>query len=324
MFRRFHVALFVTTTALALATVACSVLFSTSKEQCSTDGDCQARGGRFANTRCSLANVCVSSEPELPDSGPTDGAPPPIDAASDPLGCANVPLPNPDPSKQVELTIRYVDFSSGAAPVGLGARLCAATDPTCANPRATVQGDGPFDAGPEAGKGFVTTKEGVVTSNVELGFEGFFEVRSSAYAPTIRYSSPPLRNAKNDLDQIILRQSEIDFLSDLALGKANSYDAVGHGLVFLLANDCNRNSLGGVSFSTTATDPLMKLFYVINTSPSITETKTDALGRAGYVNMPPGLHTFTATFADTGKRIGSVRVLVRAGTATTVAVLPSP
>jgi len=323
MFPSSRAAILSTFAMLSLASAACSVLFSTSREQCSTDDDCRARGGGFAGTRCSLANVCVGPNEPGVDAG-TDAFVPPFDAAGDPFACAKIPLPNPDPSKQLDISIRYVDFSSGDAPTGLGVRLCAATDPRCQNPRGTVQGDGPFEAGPDGGTGWVTTKAGSVTSKVELGFEGFFEVKSSVYTPTVRYTSPPLRTPTNELDQIILRQSEVDYLADLALGKPSSYDSVNYGLVFLLANDCNRTSLGNVSFSTTAVDPKMVAFYIINTSPSTTETKTDALGRAGYVNVPPGLHTFTATDADTKKRIGAVRVLVRAGTATTVAVLPSP
>lgn len=325
MLRRSSAAFFATIGALALGSAACSVLFSTNKEQCSTDDDCRARGAGFEGARCSLANVCVRpTDPSVPTDAGTDSPAPPGDSAVDPFACATQPLASPDPSKQVEVAIRYVDFSSGEAPTGVGARLCATSDPTCANPRTTVEGDGPYDAGPEAGKGYVTLKAGSVRSPVEFGFEGFFEVRTNVYAPTVRFTSPPLRLPKNDLDQIILRQSEIDYLADLALGKPASYDSVGHGLVFLLANDCNRTPLGGVSFSTTATDAKMVAFYVINTTPSTTETKTDPLGRAGFVNVPPGLHTFTATDAVTKKRLGSARILVRAGVATTVAVLPSP
>ncbi len=323
MLRRSHATLFITASFLAVSTFACSVFFSTNKEQCATDDDCRGRGAGFAGTRCSLANICVDpKEPVANDAG-IDSAPLAPDSAGDPMACATQPLQSPDPSKQVEVSIRYVDFTSGEAPAEVGVRLCASTDQTCANPRATLEGTA-FDAGPDGGRGFVQARLGTVRATVELGFEGFFEARTDLYTPTVRYTSPPLRAAKTDLDQVILRKAEIDYLADLALGKPQAYDSVGHGLVFLIANDCNRGALGGVSFSTSAVDPTMALFYVINTTPSTTETKTDVLGRGGYVNVPPGLHTFTMSDPVTKKRIGSARIVVRAGTATTVAILPSP
>ena len=66
-------------------------------------------------------------------------------------------------------------------------------------------------------------------------------------------------------------------------------------------------------------------FYIIGSTPEIgADKKTDAFGRGGFINVPGGFHTFTAEWADTKKRIGSTRVFVRNGAATTVAVLPSP
>lgn len=311
----------------ALSSAACSVLFSTDKEQCARDEDCQKLGPGYENAKCTNQSVCVTGVTTPPTDGsppPTDGSTP-VDASNDPFRCQNDPPQNVDTSKQVEVSLRYIDFTSGTAPNNVGARLCATTDPTCQNPRSTLEGEGPFDAGADGGRGYVATKaDGVVSSKVELGFEGFFELKSTAYTPTFRYTSPPLRNPKNTFDQVILRQAEVDFFSDTLIGRSGSYDSVNKGLVFLLATDCNYGSVANISFTTTASDPQMVQFYIVNTTPSTTEKKTDPLGRAGYINIPPGLHTFTATFADTGKKMGSVRALIRAGAATTVSVLPSP
>lgn len=323
MFRRSSHAALALFAVVALSSAACSVVFSTNKEQCSRDEDCTGRGAGFENTKCTLENVCVSGTAPNPTDATTADTTPGVDAARGPFACASDPPTSVDTSKQVDLSIRYIDFTSGLAPANIGARLCAASDPTCANPR-TIEGAGPFDAGPEGGKGYVAAKDGVVTAKPEVGFEGFLELKSTVYTPTFRYTSPPLRDPQNPLDQVILRQAEVDFFADTLIGRAGSYDSVNKGLVFLLATDCNRGSIANISFSTTAVDDKMVQFYIVNTTPSTTETKTDPLGRAGYINIPPGLHTFTATFADTGKKMGSVRVFVRAGAATTVSVLPSP
>ena len=306
---------------IALACGACSVLFSTSKEQCATDDDCRARGAGFQASKCT-DSVCVSSTTVVPqvDAGP-DAAP---DAAVDPFACAKEPAPSPDPNRKVDLSIRYTDFTNGTPPTRTIARLCAQTDSLCNNPRTTLEGNGTADAGPEGGTGFVNPKvDGTVTARVEYGFEGFFELKSADYLPTYRYTSPPLK-ASASFEQLVLRLAELNYLSDAAIGKPNSFDSVGHGVVFVFARDCNQQPLPGVSFSTSASDDLMKLFYIINTTPSITDKQTDSLGRGGYSNVPPGLHTFTAENFATKQRIGSARILVRAGAATTVAILPSP
>jgi hypothetical protein len=319
----------------AVGSAACSLIFGTDELQCSTDADCAARGADFAQLRCSADSICVRASID-PDGGvdatvkdvATDVADAAPDTLVDPFSCSLLSAPNPDPSKQLDVSMRYTDFSTGQPPLNTVARLCAATDPTCQNPRPTLQGAGPGDAGdPEAGGGWVnTTDAGTVTANVELGFEGFLEAHASQYPQTIRSISPALRNPKNEFDQFLLRQSEIKILADQLTHMPNTYDPVGHGLVFVFARDCNNLPIEGASFTTDATDPKMILFYIINSSPSIVDTKTDSLGRAGFLNAPPGIFTFNGFIGEgsSKRRYGSGRVLVRAGANTTVVVMPSP
>lgn len=300
----------------AVACGACSVLFSPSADQCTTDGDCTARGAAFASTHCSADSLCVS----------TVGLDAALDA-DDPLACGKLPAASPDPTKQLDMTMRFTDFSTGLPPENTLVRLCSAIDTNCINARTTLEGDGPGDAGPEGGKGWFKPRAdgGMVSTKIEFGFEGFFEVRAPQYPPSFRSTSPPLRNPTNDFEQLLFRPVELKFLSDELLGPG-SYESVGHGLVFLFARDCNLVPIPGVTFTTSATDPLLQLFYLVNSAPSITDTKSDALGRGGYVNVPPGLHTFSAYFGegDNAKRLGSARMLIRAGAVTTLAVPPSP
>lgn len=313
---------FLATGLIALTSAACSVLFSTSKEQCATDDDCKNRGAGFEGSKCSLDNVCVGGSVVVPgeDASKPDAA---GDAAADPFGCATEPLPSPDPNRKVDVGIRYTDLTNGAPATDIAVRLCAQTDSNCASPRATLTGAGPADGGADAGGGgFVFPKsDGTVTAKVEYGFEGFFEVRDPRFPPTFRYTSPPLKGSIT-FEQILLRPSEITFLVDQAIGRP--YDSVGHGIVFLFARDCFQRPLAGVSFSTTAQDPTMERVYIINTTPSKVDTQTDGLGRGGYLNVPPGIHTFSMEQVATKRRLGSVRVLVRVGAATTVSILPSP
>jgi len=249
-----------------------------------------------------------------------------VDAGDPAFSCANIPPPTPDPTKQVEITMRYVDYSSGKPPLLTMARLCTNTDPNCNTARNLV-GSGVGDAGEDGGTGWaIPNADGTVTATVEYGFEGFFQARSDQYPPTFKSTSPPLRNPKNEIDQLLLRTGEINFLADQLLNKPNAYESVGHGLVFIFARDCQNKALAGVSFTTTAVDPILQPFYVINTAPSIQDTKTDAVGRAGYLNVPPGIHTFTGFIGEgeNKKKYGSGRILVRAGTSTTLTITPSP
>ncbi|MDB4944140.1 MAG: hypothetical protein JWP97_3674 [Labilithrix sp.] len=315
------------------STAACSLLFDTD-DQCSTTQDCVGRGAAFAATQC-VSNVCVSAVAPVDAStiDAHDAAPEAEAAPPDPFACGLLPPPDPDYTHPVTADIRYIDFSSGMPATQVDVRLCASTDALCTNARTTIHatdaggdaGGSGIDGGADGGVGWIApASDGRIIGTVERGFEGFFELRSSVYAPTLRFTSPPLREDVTLFDQILLRPAEIAFLADIATGRKNSYDATTRGLVFTLVRDCNQQPLSNVRFETTSTDPDQFAFYIVNTAPSVEEKKTDATGRGGYANIPPGLHTFTAFFADTGKRIGSTRALVRVGTNTTVSILPSP
>ncbi len=309
---------------MATAMQGCSLFFSASGEQCRSDQDCLARGPGFAGSKCSPDFTCTSDDGGSPVDASTLSDASNADATADPFACASDPIASPDPTRKVNLSIKYLNFTDGLPPNSLAVRLCSQTDPQCNNPRGTLEGNGTADVGADAGSGFVNAKvDGTVTSAVEVGFEGYLEVRSPNIIPAFRYTSPPLKQSTT-FESLVFRPSEVTFLIDSATGKPNSTELQNHGIVFLFARDCNRRPLSGVSFTTTATDPIMQLLYIINTTPSTTERQTDGSGRGGFLNAPPGLHTFTAFFEATKQRIGSVRVFVRAGGATSVDILPSP
>ena len=308
------------TGAVALASGACSLIFATSDEQCTTDADCQRRGSAFATAICA-ANACVTTtapETDASDAGTlTDG-----DVADGPFACALDPPPIPDPNKPVDVVMRFTDFTAGAPVTNANVRLCGVADPACGKPR-TLEGDGASDAGAEAGSGWVLPNTtGEVKAKVEYGFDGFFEVLSPAYAPTYRFTSPALRAPATRFEQLVFTTNEVRFIAELTFGAGALSPE--HGLVFVFARDCFQNPIGGASFRTTALDPLLKSFVIINSTPSIDETTSDGAGRGGFLNVPEGIHTFIA-FHDNGtKKLGSARAFVRKGAVTTVGIAPSP
>lgn len=296
--------MFTGSVAVAFAS-ACSVALAVDEHQCERDADCKARGSAFKNTHCSEQFVCVKNKKTNTN---TDDDPR--------FACANDEPASIDTSREVGVEIRFADSATGSAPSDLAVRLCATTDPNCEAPRSTLSGETS-----DEGDGYVKlSADGALTGTVEYGFEGFFETTGGGYDKTLRYTSPPLSD-DSVFDQILLKSSTIDEFAGL-LGSEFKRDT--HGLVFVLAHDCERAALSGVRFTVDNEDDSTVPFYVINTAPSTTADKTDALGRAGFLNVPPGITLFTAEWADTGEPIGSASVVVRAGAVTTVAVLPSP
>ncbi len=304
----------------ANAVVACSLLYPADAEPCAVDGDCTRRGAAFAGFTCA-ANLCVAPSDATVDAG-TDA-----DAGEDPFACGKLPPVDPDPTKPVDLGMTFVDFSGGEAAKGIEARICANTDPTCASPR-TKSGNPPStldagvnDAGVGGGTGwFFPTADGLVQASVETGFVGFFEVRGGGFVPTIRYISPPLRKSSTDGLQIMLRGGDIGLLA--ALGVGRNYDP-SKGLVFTVVYDCIGNPLPNIRFTASVSDPDMAAFYIYNTAPTAAETKTESTGRGGFLNVPPGFVDFTASYADTGKVLGTTRAIIRGGYATTVLLRPT-
>jgi hypothetical protein len=315
---RRHFAIAVGACFSAASAVSCSMLLSTGN-QCNTTGDCLARGAEFRQTQCSEAKVCVTDVQDA-----SDGASRQDGGAEDPFACGTLPPQSEDFTKSVAVTMHYIDTSGPATLID--ARLCAAKDPLCTNARplrATDAGRDASGSGLDGGAGerwVAPGNDGVLLATVEKGFEGFFEVRTKEYAPALRFTSPPLRNSTNNFEQTLLRPFEISTLASLV---GRNYDASTRGLVFVFARDCNQQPLANMRFTTSTEDPTQFGFYIVNSTPSITDGKTDGTGRGGFANMKEGLHTFTAEFADTGKRLGSARALVRVGTNTTISILPS-
>lgn len=305
---------------LAVASGACSLIYSTSKDQCATDDDCHARGAGFEALICS-ESVCVTPpgpasdaavDALIADAADTDG----------PFSCALLPPPIPDPNRPLDVLMRFTDFTAGAPVTNANVRLCGVADPACGKPRELV-GSGPGDAGDEAGAGWVMpTDAGHVTAKVEYGFDGFFEVLSPQYAPTYRFTAPPLRAPATTFDQLVFTTPEVRYIAELTFGQGALSPE--HGLVFVFARDCFQNPVGGASFRTTALDPLLKPFVIINSTPSADEANSDGAGRGGFLNVPEGIHTFIAFYENGTKKLGSARAFVRKGSVTTVGIAPSP
>ena len=79
----------------------------------------------------------------------------------------------------------------------------------------------------------------------------------------------------------------------------------------------------GVHIWSADSDANTRAFYVIQKIPTATATVTDASGQGGFINLRAGSASISGTLSD-GTKIGTVTILVRAGTITYTNMLPSP
>ncbi len=105
---------------------------------------------------------------------------------------------------------------------------------------------------------------------------------------------------------------------------APSFDAgSGTGVIFASAYDCHDRFASGVKFHLSNYGGQTEQFYAVGTAeaPSIstTATQTNVVGAGGFVNVPQGSVTVTATVdlpGSPGTMLGSVTVAVVPASAT--------
>lgn len=92
-------------------------------------------------------------------------------------------------------------------------------------------------------------------------------------------------------------------------------------ILFAQALDCELNFASGVSFTASGGDGSTVAWYFANGLPHIDTSQTDGNGGGGFVNLPPGLITVTASVASIGV-VGTASVWTRPNTITTVVLTP--
>ena len=210
--------------------VACSLALHADESQCSTDGDCAARG--FAQAICQ-EGACTASS--VSDSG-TDAATDVSDAPSDPKwGCiGKVTWLSPDPAKPITVVSRFLKLVGDTPIVGLEVRACPRLDIGCATPLQTATSDA----------------EGKVTLKLYAGFDGHTiagpPTSFPEMMPAILVNIPP---PSEDL----LEPSEPVHLT--SKGEINAVGALvqkqlepGMGHLFGLALDCQGKPTAGTGF----------------------------------------------------------------------------
>jgi hypothetical protein len=276
---------------IASSTAACSVLVDSGREQCSTDRDCQQRGGPFARSIC--ANEVCMTEPKW--------------------GCVgSVVWPTPPPTStpdKVTARIALSNLLTSEVLVGANARVCGKLDPAC---------DLPLQSN------LLSDDAGVLTIQLNKFFDGYLEVKYAdavnTMVNTMYYFNPPL-----DTDRTIPFIPLVPFSAFEVFGtQLKMAPRVDRGTVIGLTYDCQNVSAEGIELSTDDADEFTTPFYMVAGSPRIDATKTDKSGQGGVANVPVGARLVSGHRSDTGELIGIVSVQTRALWITYTSMLPSP
>ncbi len=193
---------------------------------------------------------------------------------------------------------------------GLNVKMCVPSDSDC-----TV----PIDRG-------VTDPSGMVLLvNRSQAPNGFLEISSPSMAivPLLHYWSFPFseQNAGFYLPVFVFAPTSIDTVMR-SLGIQND-PTRGHLLIH--AYDCDFRGAFDVVFDfAPGRDASSQSYYTDLANFSTTATATGQSGYGGFVNVPPGKVTVTATPKSLGRPSTSVSVFVRAGAFTFVEALPTP
>ena len=271
--------------AVLLLTVSCSFLVERDRVQCAHDRDCQAAGGDFLGSRC-VDSVCQ------PDRA---------------WGCLGSVKPVQLPvghRSTATLLLRMRDLVHLTPITNVTARLCRKMDINCESPLVNdVRGD-------EAGH---------VVLPVDLGFDGYVDLRAPDRMPGLNFMLPPI-----DGDR------EIPFIPLLPARTLVDFAEANHeslredrGHLMFIAYDCLHRTTPGVTAETPQADGPTIRFFVKDGLPTSQASETDPSGRGGFINLRAGTVVMRA-HSPLGQRIATLTLTVRPGTITFIGLVPMP
>ena len=275
---------------VAFSVTGCLLTLDSDRVQCKVDEDCVAHG--LENATCDTTdNVCVEAE----------------DLVWGCVGNVEWDMATSDP---LVLNARFRRLSDESPVEGAPAKLCGPLDAECTDPLDT----------------------GTTDSNGELSLTGYYGFRGYTLvepppsypnmAPAILWASPPRFDevAVEDIQPAHLTAVEVVSGIGLLLGVSVNPDA---GHIFGLTGDWNQQPISNVTLRSEVVATDTEQYYFDGSLPSKTATETDASGLGGFINVPAGLVTITATSLDVG-RLGSATVLVKPGHITYLGIGPTP
>ena len=241
--------------------------------QCKTVEDCVAAGPEYDGGRC-VASTCLPNPR---------------------WRCK--PTPPQTSTATRKLVIPVLDAITLGGLSGVDVIACQKRDLTCAQPVASQ----------------TTPRDGRVSFDLPENFSGYLQItKFQDYMPALYFlpTTVPDDGVLNDFP--LLKSGIVINALASSLGAASGIDPM-RGHMMLIAEDCEHDYVGGVSFSSKQKDDKTVQFYVQNELPTPGLTETTAMGQGGYLNFPVGTAILTLTKNDTKLVLTTTSVVIRAG-----------
>ena len=249
----------------------CSLALDSDRDQCASNADC----AEFGSGLTCNGGLCVD-----PDGG--DG----------PWGCGGE-AEIPDPPQVHTLRRSFRDIVTNAE-VDVTVSVCGGIDTDCMTP--LMEGLTPD---PETD---------ILTLQLSSGFEGFLEVRSSTHLPALQELGPV---AEDELEVFVTPMLTLDQYTGFAAAVGVELDFEASGHLGLDTYPCPGGTAAGVRYSLDRTLESTRGYYFDSSRPSSSLTQTDPSGRGGFVNLPAGILTLTASTSE--RQLGQVSFISRPG-----------
>lgn len=201
----------------------------------------------------------------------------------------------------------WLDIVTRAAPPNLRARACGISDPECNAPLT------PFIA---------ADTSGVLQLPLFHGFAGYLEVLSDTTVPTVAFFPATLTANTSTVFQEPVPRTLVQPGGLISLAQVNGIEIVPTaGYVVMFSLNCFESLTANVEFSLNDQAAATR-YYFANQFPSITLETTTPDGIGGFVNVPSGVATVSATRFSTRELIRAATVFVRPGWGSSIVLGP--
>jgi hypothetical protein len=250
----------------------CSLVLDAEGQQCNTTADCTARGPAFQGGICQ-SKVCVA----------------------DPAwACLEDSTTSDKPSNStVAVQVPLVSVLNQAPIQGVSAQLYRKIDVASANP---------------LGSEVVSGSDGMLSLNVEQGFDGFIKLTHPDLGTSLYFFNPPVTRPETTPP---VRLASPTMVGALLQQVGKSYDS-SLGIVVLTAQDCTGRSAAGVSYKSLTVGPTPQVFYSVEGLPTVNVSATDKSGYGGLIGLAPGTVAISGSTENFGP-IGKLSLFVKAG-----------
>lgn len=298
-----------------LCCTACSLAINPDRVQCSSDKDCTARGGDFADSVC-VQSICVAPDTLKPDGAmPSgtggapvenpDGATMAHDSGGPPRGgdwtCMDKPRVTTTAPGPFHVTMHATTIVPSAPAPGLTVVLCTKLDVDCMMPTSDPA---------------MTDSNGDVSFDVPRGFTGYAQFTRSDTTPGLYFFNP---GVDKDMEAVAVQIATPAIVDALTKSLGSPQDAK-KGLILMSVFDCNAVAAPNIVYVAEGSSAVP--FYAIGGLPNGAAMTTDMSGYGGFVNVPPGVITVKGLI-DQGKRdITPVSIVARAGSLSYLRLVP--